>query len=121
MTDGWPDALPVEPDGRIEEGIAVFSRSGNIEGRTTGARLRCSSNGCPGWFIGLSWETGQRLRPCSEGWTYYPEEHVIRITDGGEISARVVSPPPLGVPPTPHDQWPTRAAISSWKGWRVRP
>ncbi len=121
MTDAWPGALPVAPDGTIEEGIPVFSRSGAIEGRTTGARLRCSSKGCPGWFIGVHWETGQRLRPCSEGWTYHPDEHVIRITGGGEISARVITPPPLGVPPTPREEWPTRETISGWKGWRVKP
>jgi len=121
MPDRWPDELPVAPDGTIEEGIPVFSRSGEIEGRTTGARLRCSSKVCPGWFIGVNWETGQRLPPCSEGWSYFPDEHVIRITGGGEISARVITPPPLGVPPTPREEWPTRESISTWKGWRTQP
>ena len=99
----------------------MFSQSGGIEGRTTGARLRCTSIGCPGWFIGVSWETGQRMRPCSEGWTYDPETKAIRITGGGEISARFVAPKPLGTPPLPRDLWPPRSSLASGKGWRIRP
>jgi hypothetical protein len=63
----WPEEMPFGPDGRVEEGLVVWSLSGKMEGRTTGARLRCSSIGCPGWFIDVTWETGQRLWPCSEG------------------------------------------------------
>jgi len=44
----WPKEMPVGADGRVEEGLVVWSMSGKIEGRTTGARLRCSSIGCPG-------------------------------------------------------------------------
>lgn len=116
----WPAEFPVNADGTVEEGLVVLSRSGTIEGRTTGARLRCSSIGCPGWFIGVSWETGQRMRPCSEGWNFDPTTKTIRITGGGEISARVVSPRPLGTPPRPRDQWPSRASLARGKGWRVR-
>lgn len=117
----WPVDFPVTGEGGVEEGLVVWSLSGTIEGRTTGARLRCSSFGCPGWFIGVSWETGQTFRPCSEGWTYDPGTNTVRITGGGEISARVVSPKPLGTPPLPKDQWPSRASLRTRKGWRVRP
>jgi hypothetical protein len=44
---------------------------------------------------------------------------VTRITGGGEISARVISPPPLGVDPLPKEEWPTRAALAKRKGWRI--
>lgn len=115
----WPAELPLSEDGKIEEGLVVRSRSGEIEGRTTGARSRCSSIGCPGWFIAVTWETGQALRPCSEGWTYDPDSKTIQITGGGEISARVIGPPPLGVDPLPRDAWPARSALTKRKGWRI--
>lgn len=117
----WPTELPVTADGGVEEGLVVLSLSGTIEGRTTSARLRCRSTGCPGWFIGVSWETGQRLLPCSQGWRYDPGARTVRVTGGGEISARVVSPAPLGVPPLPREAWPARAALAGGKGWRVHP
>src|SRR3954447_17684503 len=121
MTDtsgDWPADFLLTEDGRVEEGVVVLSRSGKIEGRTTGSRRRCSSTGCPGWFIGVSWETGQRLFPCSEGWRYDVETNTVRIMGGGEISARVISPPPLGVAARPRDQWPDGAALRQGKGWR---
>ena len=114
----WPDELPLV-DGKVEEGLIVLSKSGEIEGRTTGPRYRCTSIGCPGWSVAVTWETGQALRPCSEGWTYDAATKIIRITGGGEISARVIGPPPLGVPSLPRDEWPARAALSKRKGWRV--
>lgn len=114
----WPAEFPVNADGTVEEGLVVWSQSG-IEGRTTGARLRCSSIDCPGWFIGVSWETGQRMRPCSEGWKYDPATTTIRITGGGDISARFASPEPLGTDPLPQDAWPTRSSLARAKGWRV--
>lgn len=107
------------PEGGLEEGLAVWSLSGEIEGRTTGARRRCSSGGCPGWFIGVRWETGQLMRICSEGWTYDPTERTVRVTDGGEISARFISPKPLGEPPAPRSEWPDREALRRLKGWRT--
>jgi hypothetical protein len=97
----------------------VWSLSGNIEGRTTGARLRCLSIGCPGWFIGVTWETGQGFRPCSQGWRYDPVTKTVRITGGGEISARFVAPAPLGTPPLPREQWPPRDLLVKRMGWRV--
>ena len=116
----WPTDFPLTPEGKVEEGLLALSRSGTIKGRTTGSRRRCSSTGCPGWFIGVSWETGQRLFPCSEGWHYDSRTKTIRITGGGEISARVISPAPLGVDPLPREQWPDRSTLHG-KGWRVSP
>jgi hypothetical protein len=117
----WPDAFPVLADGRVEEGLVVWSRSGAIEGRTTGARLPCTSHGCPGWFVGVRWETGQLMRICSEGWRYDPDEAVVRVTGGGEISARFVAPAPEGTPPAPREEWPDRATLARWYGWRTTP
>jgi hypothetical protein len=59
------------------------------------------------------------MHTCSEGWTYDADEDVVCVTGGGEISARLVSPKPLGTPPLPRDQWPTRLVLQRWKGWRV--
>jgi hypothetical protein len=95
----WPRDFPLLADGRVREGLKVWSRSQEIEGRTTGSRRRCLSTGCPGWFIGVSWESGQRLFPCSEGWHYDAVSAMVRITGGGEISARIVSPKPLSIEP----------------------
>lgn len=104
--DGWPASFPLSPAGKVPEGIPVFSRTEGIEGRTTGSRRRCASVGCPGWFIGVRWETGQMMHICSEGWTYDDVKGTVRVTGGGEISARFVSPAPLGTPPLPREQWP---------------
>ena len=115
----WPEELPIDGDGKVEEGLIVWSKSGEIEGRTTGARSRCTSIDCPGWFIAVTWESGQALKPCSQGWKYDPATKTIRITGGGEISGRFVSPPPLGVDPLPKESWPARSALSKRKGWRI--
>lgn len=115
---GWPTEFPVTPQGGVEEGLVVLSISGEIEGRTTGSRRRCLSIGCPGWFIGVRWETGQMMFPCSEGWAYEPARRTVRITGGGEISARFVSPKPLGTPPLPREQWPARERLTG-RGWRT--
>ena len=115
----WPEDFPLEADGKVAEGIVVLSKSGEIEGRTTGARIRCTSIGCPGWFIAVTWESGQALRPCSEGFRYDPETNTIRITGGGEISGRFIAPAPLGIDPLPKEEWPERAALSKRKGWRI--
>jgi len=116
---GWPGGFPVTATGTVAEGIPVFSRTEGIEGRTTGSRRKCASPGCPGWFIGVRWETGQMMYVCSEGWTYDRANRTVRITGGGEISARVVSPKPLGTPPLPREEWPSRSALTG-KGWRSR-
>lgn len=117
----WPATFPIASDGKVEEGLVVRSISGAIEGRTTGARRPCISHGCVGWFIGVRWETGQLMQICSEGWVYDAPTSSIRVTGGGEVSARFVSPKPLGTPPLPRDQWPDRKMLLKWKGWRVSP
>ena len=124
--DGWPRMLPYSSEKQIKEGIPLFSVSGNVEGRATGSRRKCISgksdiDKCPGWFIGVLWESGQQMYICSEGWHYDSENDRIDVIGGGEISARFVSPKPLGVPPLPRDEWPDRDALARRKGWRVSP
>ena len=124
--DGWPRMLPYSSEKQIKEGIPLFSVSGNVEGRATGSRRKCiagksDSDKCPGWFIGVLWESGQQMYICSEGWHYDLETDRIDVIGGGEISARFVSPKPLGVPPLPRDEWPDRDALARRKGWRVSP
>lgn len=114
----WPSTLPVTEDGQIEQGLVVHSLSGAIEGRTTGARRPCVASGCPGWFVTVRWETGQLMHICSQGWAYDPASKSIRVTGGGEVSARFVSPKPLGTPPSPREQWPSREVLDRWAGWR---
>jgi hypothetical protein len=113
----WPEHVPVLADGRVQEGSVILSLSGMIEGRTTGSRRPCISVGCPGWFIGVRWETGQLMYICSEGWGYDAVTGQYRVAGGGEVSARFVAPEPLGTPPLPRDQWPPRATLQRWKGW----
>jgi len=124
--DGWPRMLPYSSEKQIKEGIPLFSVSGNVEGRATGSRRKCisgkdTSDKCPGWFIGVLWESGQQMYICSEGWHYDSENNRIDVIGGGEISARFISPKPLGVPPLPRDEWPERDALARRKGWRVSP
>jgi hypothetical protein len=116
----WPQDFPILGPRQVQEGLTVWSRSHTIEGRTMGTRRRCASTGCPGWFIGVSWETGQRFDPCSEGWTYDAHSHVVHITGGGEVSARVAGPAPLGTDPSPRTKWPDRTTLHG-KGWRIAP
>lgn len=125
--DGWPTALVVDGTGRIRTGTVVRSIDASIEGRATGGRRRCTATGrkgrtptdpCAGWQIDVHWETGQRMRICSEGWHYDPDRDEIQVIGGGEISARFVSPPPLGTPPRPRNQWPARSSILSAPAWR---
>ena len=119
--DGWPREFPVLPDGRIEEGLEVRSLSGAIRGRTTGNRRKCTatSTNCPGWFIEVIWQTGQRMWPCSEGWHYDAGTRTISVIGGGEISARFVSPKPLGTNPAPKNEWPSTKELSTMRGWRI--
>ncbi len=116
----WPMDFPVAETGQVQEGLVVRSRSGEVEGRTTGARRRCASRTCPGWFITVSWETGQMMHICSEGWKYDPALNEVRVVGGGEISARVVSPAPYGTPPRPRAEWPDPVTLTG-RGWRVNP
>jgi hypothetical protein len=119
----WPSEFPVLSDGDVEVGLVVWSLSGEIEGRTTGNRRPCTADGppgvgCPGWFIGVTWETGQRMAICSKGWHYDPVSRSVRITDGGEISARFRSPKPLGEPPLPCEEWLDRSKLMGRAGWK---
>lgn len=118
--DGWPNHMPVMPDGTIRVGMVVRSLSGRIEGRTTGGRQRCPSHQCNGWLIGVHWEDGQRLRICSEGWHYDPVADEIKVIGGGEISARFVSPKPLGRQPLPKRDWPPRSTLLKSRSWSAK-
>ena len=119
--DGWPSALPLIDGKRIAEGLIVKSLSGTMEGRTTGNRRKCiaTSTECPGWFIEVIWESGQRLWPCSEGWHFDPDTKIISVVGGGEISARFVSPKPLGTHPAPRNTWPSKKDLMKMRGWRA--
>jgi hypothetical protein len=117
----WPQNFPLLPDGTVEEGLIIWSKSKTIEGRTTGSRRPCLSSDCEGWFIGVRWESGQMMYPCSKGWAYDPSTKEVRVTGGGEISARTVSPSPEGVPPLQKEVWPPRDALKRGKVWRVGP
>jgi hypothetical protein len=117
----WPDDFPISDSGRVQEGLIVLSLSGTIEGRTTGARRPCISDGCGGWFITVRWQTGQLMHICSEGWGYEPSTSTVRVTGGGEISARFVSPRPFGVPPLPRHEWPSQESLAKGRGWRRLP
>jgi hypothetical protein len=112
--------LPLVGDRRVEEGIRVLSLSGDIQGRTTGSCRPCSSTGCPGWFIGVRWETGQLMFICSQGWRWDAHSRHVRVTAGGEISARYISPAPLGTPPWPAEQWWDRERLARVAGWRTQ-
>lgn len=104
----WPEEFPVLPDGTVRECLVVRSQSGTIEGRTTNARRPCISKGCPGWFLTVSWETGPLMHICPEGWRYDPASQEVRVAGGGELSARFVSPKPLGTRLDPARNGPIR-------------
>lgn len=114
----WPKHFPFINE-KVQEGIVVKSLSADIEGRTTGSRRPCTSTDCPGWFITVRWETGQLMHICSEGWQFDPSVNEVRVTGGGEISARFVSPKPLGTPPLPKGEWPARDQLKRRAGWRT--
>lgn len=114
----WPSRLFVSDDSSIDEGIHVRSLNRELEGRTTGSRRPCAAHGCPGWFVGVLWESGQQMYICSEGWHYNPTTREIEVIGGGEISARYISPKPLGTPPLPRAEWPSREELLKRKGWR---
>lgn len=119
--DGWPTMLSVGPGGGISVGLTFRSLNGTLEGRTTGGRRRCPANSCPGWLVGVLWESGQTLHICSEGWHYDPKDKELRVVGGGEISARFVSPPPLGTPPLPREQWISRDELKLRPAWSANP
>ena len=96
----------------VPENIPVLSRNGAIRGRSLGRGQLCAAGGCietygPRWQLGVEWETGQTTIICDVGWERreLPVDH-IRITAGGEITARFV---------TPRDPGPDRNRLP--KGW----
>jgi hypothetical protein len=115
----WPADFPLVDGSRIPAGLVVRSLSGAMEGRTTGLRRRCpaTSERCPGWLVGVVWEDGQELHICSEGWRYEPATREIRVTAGGEISARFTDTKG----PLPREQWPSRDALLTRSGWSTTP
>ncbi len=115
----WPAAFPVLGEKAVTEGVVVRSLSGEIEGWTTGSRRRASPSGARVGSSGCGWETGQLMRICSEGWAFDPASGTVSVTGGGEISARFVAPKPLGTPPLPRSEWPTRAELQRFAGWRA--
>jgi len=115
----WPADFPLDATGKVEEGLVVWSRSGALEGRTTGSRQRCKVVGCPGWALAVTWETGQALKPCSEGIEYDPATKVLRISAGGELTGRFAIPPTEDIHPLDKEEWPERSALAKRKGWRI--
>jgi hypothetical protein len=112
--DGWPAAFPfIETS--VQEGLKMLSLHGLYEGRTTGSRSKCSAKGCPGWFVGILWESGDQTYLCSEGWHYDAETQELEIVGGGEIIGRFVTPREI----LPKDKWITRDELMTRKGWRV--
>ncbi len=117
LENGWPRDFPVSHDKAVREGLRMNSLNGTYEGRTTGSRSKCSAKGCPGWFIGVLWESGDQTYLCSEGWHYDPENQELEIIGGGEITGRFVTPREI----LPRSEWPTRGVLNQRKGWRINP
>lgn len=115
----WPEDFPLDEAGKVTEGLVVWSKSGALEGRTTGSRQRCTVIGCPGWTVAVTWETGQAMKPCSEGSTYEADTKVLRITAGGELTGRFVVPPAVDVEPLAKEEWPAMSLLIKRKGWRI--
>lgn len=117
LMNGWPRHFPITASSGIEIGLMVRSLNHTYEGRTTGGRRQCPAKNCPGWLVGVLWESGQQMHICTEGWHYDPSSMEIHIIGGGEISARFVSPKPLGTPILPKDQWINRADLLKSRAW----
>ena len=118
----WPEDFPLDEAGKVEEGLVVLSKSGELEGRTTGARQRCTSIDCPGWFIAVTWETrsgaeallaGLEVRPGHQDHPHHRRRRDLRPLRGP--AARSASTR------CPKEEWPARAALSKRKGWRINP
>jgi hypothetical protein len=117
----WPEELPVDGEGRIARGMVVWSRSGEIEGRTTGGRRVCGDPKCPGWQIGVKWETGQQFYVCSLGWAYQQDTRTFRMT-AREISSTSPTIPDRRRPPLPRSEWPPRSELGpAWHPTRFDP
>lgn len=118
--DHWPTHFSLNGDGSVPIGLVCRSIDGSMEGRTTGDRRACPSHQCQGWLVGVRWEDGQLLRICTEGWHFNPNSMELQVVGGGQISARFVSPPPLGKDPLPREQWPSKADLRKMSGWSIR-
>lgn len=117
LKNGWPKEFVVIHDGAVREGLRIVSLNGIVEGRTTGSMRKCAADSCPGWFVGIIWESGQLMYLCSEGWHYNPELDQLEIVGGGEISARFINPRDL----RPRSEWDNREVLLQRKGWRINP
>lgn len=115
--DAWPVTLSVGDDGSLATGMVVRSLNGLVEGRTTGGRRRCPAPYCGGWDVSVSWESGQDIRICSEGWHFDPVSRELRIVGGGEITARTAGNPTPDVRPLPRDAWPSREVLRTHPAW----
>lgn len=115
--DNWPVHFPTQSDGTVLVGLTCRSIDGSIEGRTTGRRRRCPSSTCQGWLVEVRWEDGQLLQICTEGWHFNPESMELQVVGGGQISARFVSPEPLGRSPLPRNEWPSTLELKRFPGW----
>ena len=121
--------LPLTPDGRIPVGVRVTSRTGVVEGRTTGGRRSSGSGDDTRWSIAVSWRSGQRTfvdvdgitvdepergRPDTAGERrsqielrrhaepFDPRLYLVRIVDGGELTGRPGADPDV----RPESAWP---------------
>src|SRR3546814_11946896 len=61
----WPADMTLTEDGKVQAGLVVLSRSGEIEGRTTVARSSRSSIARPVPFVAVPWENGPAIIPPS--------------------------------------------------------
>ena len=113
----WPSEFSVVDEKHVAEGLVVRSLSGAVEGRTTGHRRPCSTTECPGWFIGVRWESGQLMFICSQGWTYDPGTGSIRVTAGHELAARYVALEDADL--WPREDWVEPDQLHKWAGWRL--
>ena len=88
----WPEDFPLDEAGKVAEGLVVLSKSGGS--RVAPPVLACAArrSAAPAGSSASPGRPGQTLRPCSAGWHYDAETKTVRITGGGEISARFVSP-----------------------------
>lgn len=122
--DSWPSSFPLNEKRRVAQSLTVWSLpvdvpgfSGRVEGRTTGGRLPCRAPSCGGWFIGVKWETGQVMYPCSRGWEYDAAERAVRMTTGSGLSTTVATDRPnVRADCPPRSEWPDRSELgSSWQ------
>lgn len=111
----WPEGLVARGKTTMESGLVVWSLSGEIEGRTTGHRRACGDAKCPGWLIGVKWETGQNFLVCSQGWAFDPSSRSIRMT-ARELSSTSPTIPDRRPAPLPRSEWPERSALGpAWE------